>query len=340
MSFADFRFSTRADRFEVQVDFLVQQVAYLTERHASQVRAQVRKATAAAKGSAAPSPIPGSDSTGPAAGIAGAAANLASRPPISRNASGNTAVPREAGTSSLKMGSRPAARPVDASRRKRLSSLPVTSTSPSQSQVISPSRAEADGVASPEPADSSSSSDEDSSPAQSRIIRRPPRFQQQQENYPRYQDDEDEESEPVFQRYEPVQPSNASSHDLTSTVRGNSSDARRRNTRNAGSSEGRISQTSDSSASSQLLRSRHERFREQQGAVPPSPRRTAELAATRDTGSEGTPSMGSSYSDLDDTSVTQSALEEAMASHINRGVGSRFSISQAFRSHYASSSNQ
>ena len=62
--------------------------------------------------------------------------------------------------------------------------------------------------------------------------------------------------------------------------------------------------------------------------------------------------MGSSFSDLEgkfphliirvdvanycivDTSVTQSALEEALASHINNGASSRFSISQAFRSRY------
>ena len=50
-------------------------------------------------------------------------------------------------------------------------------------------------------------------------------------------------------------------------------------------------------------------------------------------GSDGAPSMGSSFSDLDDASVTQSALEEALASNMNRGVASRMStISQAFRS--------
>jgi hypothetical protein len=39
-------------------------------------------------------------------------------------------------------------------------------------------------------------------------------------------------------------------------------------------------------------------------------------------GSEGTPSMGSSFSDLDDASVTQSALEEALAREIREGGGS------------------
>jgi hypothetical protein len=82
-------------------------------------------------------------------------------------------------------------------------------------------------------------------------------------------------------------------------------------------------------------------------SVPLSPRRAAELAATglsplrrpgtgRE-GSDGSPSMGSSFSDLDDASVTQSALEEALMSNMQHGrngsVASRMStISQALRS--------
>ncbi len=46
--------------------------------------------------------------------------------------------------------------------------------------------------------------------------------------------------------------------------------------------------------------------------------------------------MGSSFSDLDDASVTQSALEEAYANEMTHGsVASRMStISQALRSRY------
>ncbi|KAL9082508.1 MAG: hypothetical protein Q9159_006366 [Coniocarpon cinnabarinum] len=53
--------------------------------------------------------------------------------------------------------------------------------------------------------------------------------------------------------------------------------------------------------------------------------------------SEGTPSMGSSFSDLDDTSVTQSALEEALLSNVQKGTtASRISnLSQALRSQYS-----
>ncbi|KAK4241999.1 hypothetical protein C8A03DRAFT_29740 [Achaetomium macrosporum] len=91
------------------------------------------------------------------------------------------------------------------------------------------------------------------------------------------------------------------------------------------------------------------------GGIPLSPRRTAELAgrgpgsrgkgASRE-GSDGTPSMGSSFSDLDDASVTQSALEEALASRMQDGtIGSRMSviggtIGQAFRSRVLPRSNR
>ncbi|KAK7530411.1 hypothetical protein IWX49DRAFT_585466 [Phyllosticta citricarpa] len=53
-------------------------------------------------------------------------------------------------------------------------------------------------------------------------------------------------------------------------------------------------------------------------------------------GSEGAPSMGSSFSDLDDASVTQSALEEQLLSHMQHagGLSKMSTISQALRSRY------
>ena len=65
-------------------------------------------------------------------------------------------------------------------------------------------------------------------------------------------------------------------------------------------------------------------------ALSPRQRRVAKE------GSEGTTSMGSSFSDLDDASVTQSALEEHLANEMTHGsVASRMStISQALRSRY------
>ncbi|KAF2176182.1 hypothetical protein K469DRAFT_35392 [Zopfia rhizophila CBS 207.26] len=60
-----------------------------------------------------------------------------------------------------------------------------------------------------------------------------------------------------------------------------------------------------------------------------SPRRSG-IKGKRD-GSEGTPSMGSSFSDIDDASITQSALEEALLSNMQHG---RMSTLSQLRSRY------
>lgn len=58
---------------------------------------------------------------------------------------------------------------------------------------------------------------------------------------------------------------------------------------------------------------------------PLSPRHRAQIVnanlspRSRKDGSEGSPSMGSSFSDLDDASVTQSALEDALLSNMQHG---------------------
>ncbi len=68
-----------------------------------------------------------------------------------------------------------------------------------------------------------------------------------------------------------------------------------------------------------------------------SPRQQAVLRQQRH-GSESSPSMGSSFSDLDDASVTQSALEEALMSNMGNTTNTMASkvsgISQAIRSRY------
>ncbi|KAM4065553.1 hypothetical protein HRG_010707 [Hirsutella rhossiliensis] len=356
-----------AQRFEVPVDFLLQQVAYLTERHASQVRAQVRKATAAARGSAAPSPVPGSEHPRTASALSvrrdspmprhdsgsAAPASMAGsgRPGASRNASANTATQKDAGGSSGRLPV--SGRTTDTGGRRRLSSLPVASST-AKSPEATPGNDQGRG-ASPGPAESTSSDDDGSSPAQSRIIRRPPRFQQQEAAQSYHDvdndddDEDDEESEPAFQPYRAA-PEHASAQDLASTLKGDGRIAAERGHQGSGKDAALQSHTSDSSASSAANLPRPGKAHEQvMGGPLSSPRRAAELAgrspagkrraASRE-GSEGTPSMGSSFSDLDDASVTQSALEEALASHMNRGaISSRFSISQAFRSRYTPGSS-
>lgn len=69
--------------------------------------------------------------------------------------------------------------------------------------------------------------------------------------------------------------------------------------------------------------------RTQRGPLSPKQRaQLAQLSPRYKSGSEGSPSMGSSFSDLDELSVTQSALEEALMSNMQQGsmgMGSRMS---------------
>ncbi|KAM0276039.1 hypothetical protein ACHAQH_007165 [Verticillium albo-atrum] len=357
-----------ASRFDVTVAFLLQQVAYLTDRHTAQLRAQVRKATAAAAVKTDPSasahartasalsirrdsPLP--HSGGPGTPIA----TSLLRPNISRNASNSTAV------NSPRLASAQA-------QRRRLSSLPIESTKASTAQHSpdeSSSSAAADDDDDDDDASDSDDDDSDSLPAQSRIIRRPPHYKPstQREGAGDFggagddDDDTDTDAEPAFAR----QQQQPGSQDLGSTLRGDPGARRRGKGKGKGKSaaaEGSShtthrSETSDSSATSSPAFAAGsaaaeatggggvgDRPRAHQGAGhvgPLSPRRTAELSGkspSRREGSDGTPSMGSSFSDLDDASVTQSALEEALASKMQDGaIGSRFSISQAFKSRYS-----
>lgn len=309
------------------VDFLLQQIAWLTERHASQVRAQMRRAAAAAKGSSAPSPSPGPDGpftaepmrrTGsgerqqaraPSAlsirkdsplprndgSVPGTPMRSTPRPTATRTSSSNTAVYtiRNLGGS----GKAPI-KPSSDSQRRRLSSLPIA-TSVDDDNDQGPSDPPSPGPA--ESSDDETVSSSSSSPAQSRIIRRPPRFQGGPTDAGSSFADDDEDAEPAFLPYKP-QPDDASSsrgqHDLSATLRGNLSRDRDYGKRHSKGSRIYHSQTSDSSTNSGAPKA----------GGPLSPRRTMELAVGRSPGgkgkahsggSDGTPSMGSSFSDLD-----------------------------------------
>ncbi|CAJ2503707.1 Uu.00g111010.m01.CDS01 [Anthostomella pinea] len=352
-----------ASKFQVTIDFLIQQAAWLTERHASQVRAQMRKAAAAAKGSSAPSPQERPDGpflaepmrrTGSGGGQARAPSSLSIRkdPPLPRNDAStpgtplrNTPRPGASRTSStntevftarnLGGSSRAPVRTSADAQRRRLSSLPIA-TSVDDQESDPPS---------PEPAESSSaSSSSASSPAQSRIIRRPPRFQGNDATSS-FADDDDDDAHPAFLPYRlQADGSTSGQHDLSATLRGDPRGFGKRVPKVPGRERIHQSQTSDSSTSSAAPVSKGPSDKSRPSG-PLSPRRTMELAGRSPAGkgkgysrdSDGTPSMGSSFSDLDDASVTQSALEEALASKMQDGgtIGSlRGTISNAFRSRY------
>lgn len=366
-----------AAKFQVTVDFLLQQVAWLTERHASQVRAQMRKAAAAAKVSPAPSPQPpvleGAFVTDPSryTDLAGQPRAFSSasvrrdsplprnelntpgsslrntpRPLPTRTSSTNTALFTTRNLNSIVKG--PVKSGTDA-QRQRLTSLPIATNMDDrdgQDDQEADFRSLDPGESSPTASSSSSSS----SPAQSRIIRRPPRFQGNER--PSFADDDDDDGggdvEPAFLPYRPQTEGVASGHhDLSATLRVNFRDSGKRPSRGSGRDRIHHSQTSDSSTSSVPV-SRGTNDRRPSG--PLSPRRTMELANRSPGGkskaysrdSDGTPSMGSSFSDLDDASVTQSALEEALASRMQDGgtIGSlRGTFSTAFLSRYRTKPN-
>ncbi|ROV88080.1 hypothetical protein VSDG_09350 [Cytospora chrysosperma] len=305
-------------------------------------------------------PVPDSAGLGAAAAAAAAAA-APGRPQVSRASSSGTAVQvgssgSAAGSLRLKTGVNPPS--PRAQPRHRLSSLPLvtspTTVTPTAEQAAPAASA---GPSSPGAADSPSpTSSASSSPAQSRIIRRPPRFTHQQQrdqedNRLSYLGDaDDEEAEPAFlpfksssrQAADDSGSGDGSAHytDPSATLRGDPRDfaanAARRldNVTGPGSSQEKgkgkekeqvlqRSQTSDSSASSAAFVSKRSLVDRRPPSGPLSPRRTSELKG-----------KGYSREGSDDASVTQSALEEALASKMQGGNTIGSTISNVFRSRY------
>lgn len=298
----------------------------------------MRKAAAVARSSAAPSPVPGADpptiagdsaqqqqQMGSAAlgrprapsslsvrrdsplprndpSIPGTPMRATPRPPSTRTSSSNTAVynTRNLGGSGKGAARQPG---TDTSARKRLSSLPMTSSVDDEPEPDPPSP----GLAETSSAESSSS---ESSPAQSRIIRRPPRFQSN--DGPSFADDE-EEDEPAFLPYRmQADASSSGNNDLTATLKGNlAAESSSRRFPKAHHHRIHKSQTSDSSAGSATPAGKGSSADKTKPSGPLSPRRTMELAGRSPSGkgkgysrdSDETPSMGSSFSDLDGKSL-------------------------------------
>lgn len=233
------------------------------------------------------SPLPRNDGS-----IPGTPMRSTPRPQTTRNSSSSTAVFT---TRNLGGSNKGNPRPSD-SQRRRLSSLPITTTvDPPDPDPLSPG-----------PADTSSgTSSSESSPAQSRIIRRPPRFQSN-DVVSSFADDDDEDDVPAFLPYRPqAEGSTSGQHDLSATLRGNPRELPRKLPKQHGKIH--LSQTSDSSASSAAPATRGQTGDKSKPGGPLSPRRTMELAGRSPSGkgkgysrdSDDTPSMGSSFSDLD-----------------------------------------
>ncbi|KAF7156462.1 hypothetical protein CNMCM5623_010132 [Aspergillus felis] len=358
---------TIADSFDVTLQFLLQQAAWLYDRQLSQVRAQMRKVGTTQ--STSPSPAPGS-MTGSAAlggqqprGISGAGqrapSRLVSQPkdtlpqrtPGPRRTSSTTTINQ---LKSQKETSRNETPPADTTDTKwegygRRSSINKKEQAVQALLQKSPTLEEEDLSSI-----SSSESDSDDDVILSRTGPRFKRFGNLSTHRPGLRDDEEDEDEsPAFlplargseeARREP------SRQDLNATLRLEAEHAaaqrRRLSEQESITRKPITAESSTSSVSSgapvplrqgdsrRILHQSGGAFGPQRTAEPTrsSPRRS--IASGKD--ASDTPSMGSSFSDLDDASVTQSALEEALLSNMQHGgMASRMStISQALRSRY------
>lgn len=258
------------------------------------------------------------------------------RPQASRNSSsGTTAQVGSTGSTAGSLRTRTGAVPTSprSQNRQRLPSLPTVPSSAANPDGMASAVPQAIDPSSPGPADSPSpASSASSSPAQSRIIRRPPRFQQKQQGQggvgSAFADDDDDEAEPAFLPFRSKTSTSVEGSggdgsgqytDPSATLRGDprdfASNAARRlqnvtgsdptgQGKGKGKEKERMlqkSSNSDSSENSAAFISKPSSSARRHPSGPLSPRRTAELKRkgySRE-GSDGTPSMGSSFSDLD-----------------------------------------
>ncbi|OJJ44239.1 hypothetical protein ASPZODRAFT_135026 [Penicilliopsis zonata CBS 506.65] len=361
-----------ADNFDVTLQFLLQQAAWLYDQQLSKVRAQMRKVGSTQPN--APSPTGGSVSGSTALGGQPAKGTLSSGQRVSsRLASYQKEASSQRAAGIHRTSSTSTVNQLRGTRETSRNNTPTVEVADpkweSAGRRPSATRREQAAVAqfhrSPtleeEDLSSSSSSKESSSDSENEISgRRGARFKRFGKfsiHRPGLRDDQDDDVDesPAFlpMTYEPT-PSGRESlgQDPNATLRleAQRPPIHKRRTADRPPPPLHKSTTADSSTSSVSSgvpvshpRGDHPRRTNQIAGVP-SPRRTAELsrlssrrsvASGRDV-SDDTPSMGSSFSDLDDASVTQSALEEALMSNMQHGgMASRMStISQALRSRY------
>ncbi|EED13714.1 multidomain presynaptic cytomatrix related protein [Talaromyces stipitatus ATCC 10500] len=364
-----------ADDFNVTLPFLLQQAAWLYDRQLSQVRAQMLKVGNTHSQSPSPAPgntlgsVSGSGALGGQAmrragsGVSRTPSRLSAvqkesqpsrvessctavkaKAPSVRTNSANTVTQTQITSETIEkpVATRPTPLAGRLSRRER-PSLAVLQHPPQTTQVVddSPPLSPASDT------DSDLVDDDNDDEGDVVTSRRFPgvrRFGKYSMHKPSLRDDldDDDDDSPAFL---PLPRENeAGAQHMNSTLRQQSNvpETSRRQMTSYTPSHRRELVSLDSSASSGVAIG-SPRVGPQRPTEPFSPRRVANLSrqSSRQPGSanqssEETPSMGSSFSDLDDASVTQSALEEALLSNMQHGgMASRMStISQALRSRY------
>ncbi|PYI02506.1 hypothetical protein BO78DRAFT_351317 [Aspergillus sclerotiicarbonarius CBS 121057] len=342
----DLDWKALADRFDVTLQFLLQQAAWLYDRQLSQVRAQMLKVPTQSNPA---SPAPGSESgstaqvqqpKGPSNAGPRAPSRLSQqkdplpqRAPIPRRNSSTTTVNQVKSVREPFRNETPVAEPKEPRResytrhsvgKREQTAAPSAPKSPTLEDDLTSSSLE-----------SESESDDDNIGSRLGQRFRPP-FGAFSTHRPGLRDDEDDEDSPAFLP-------ETSDNGMTDTLRMKEDPPGSHRRPPGHPPRGSVATGSSTSSASSGVpaappHSNRGPMMNQSGPLSPrrgpfSPRQS--LALGRDA-SDGTPSMGSSYSDLDDASVTQSALEEALMSNMQHGgMASRMStISQAFRSRY------
>ncbi|KAL8785148.1 MAG: hypothetical protein Q9213_003566 [Squamulea squamosa] len=328
----------RASQFDVDLAFLLQQAAWLYERQLSQVKAQLRKVSKPSLTAQSPTPSLGTGSG--ATGGHAMARTSSGGARMSRNSSTNTVhqIQKASPTLAQRPSTEALSPAIQSSRAReasrRLSDL-TQKDRPPVSETPESSSSKADNS-------SSSSSESEAAPlSRSRAYMRRPRHSNSKAPLGPLSDaDEDDADSPPFLPFsDPKAINQPPPNDPGATLRTAPQFLSNKLPTPAAPA---LTSSSSSAQSSQPSKKPpkpshrnptsppHHHSNEPASALSPRQRRVVK------DGSEGTPSMGSSFSDLDDASVTQSALEEALAHEMNQGgVASRMStISQALRSRY------
>ncbi|KAF2735127.1 hypothetical protein EJ04DRAFT_511962 [Polyplosphaeria fusca] len=367
-------------RFEVPPTFLLQQAAWLYERHLDHVRSQMKKvggATVSAtstshsnqsalggipmqrggsngsRNSQTPSalstrtkdgPMPRGENSTPSSTI----------PPLSRTPSTNTITQSRAYTQQgiARNPSSRLARPTGSGSSQQIQ--PATLISPN----VESESGDANSEAAPESSSTSSSSDSDvENPIhRSQLFKRPPRFQRAQK--PRdlhsYDEENDDQYDSASNQHvvlpfakvagevsntnadaskrmpdEPIPHRNHPPPIQSMALNRKSSETSRGQAMKMALEKKDASSSLASSASDAPVRPGPLSPRHRSDLARQSPARMSSKGKRE--GSEGTPSMGSSFSDIDDAGISQSALEEALLSNIQHG---RMSTLSHFRSRY------
>ncbi|KAL5113833.1 hypothetical protein ACEQ8H_008295 [Pleosporales sp. CAS-2024a] len=337
---SDLNWVELADRFQVPPTFLLQQAAWLYERHLDHVRDQMKRVSGSNPGASTLT------ATGGVAMLRTASGGTAS-PPLSRTPSTNTI------TQSRAMA-QPSLLPHVTRSTQRAEIITPKYEGRHSPAALSPYPSLEDDKRSPSVLESSSSSSSSSSDAdhpahRSQLFKRPPRFRgQRTKNLRTFGEDAEsreiddnnqqgplslpfaaptrtamgtEQTQNIQSRVALVANSKSSKGDASRDVppRQGSAGWRGQSVKDKSSSVANATPDEGASVSSPTLEaSASPQSSDHADADKLTSPRQRRLRRGKE-GSEGTPSMGSSFSDIDDAGISQSALEEALLSNMQHG---------------------